>query len=171
MVFRPLDPVRIGPWRLQGLFLRRQAPVSERFAALATAEMVTVRAVMTEIMTGEHAARARELIEQHLTPAARERRGGDGAEVAGTRRPARVAPAIRRPVDPCVARRARRSGVQRERASGLAEIFATRMKAMTPAEFQDVLRPAFHEDEWIIIFLGAVFGFLAGWVQLVVGFQ
>jgi len=34
-----------------------------------------------------------------------------------------------------------------------------------------VLRPAFHEDEWIIIALGALFGFLAGWAQLVVGFR
>jgi hypothetical protein len=32
------------------------------------------------------------------------------------------------------------------------------------------LRPAFQEDEWIVIFLGGVLGFVAGWIQLMTGF-
>jgi uncharacterized membrane protein YheB (UPF0754 family) len=171
MVFRPLDPIRIGPWKLQGLFLRRQAAVSEKFAALATAEMLTVQTIMTEIMSGERSVRARALIEEHLTPILETGMAGMMLRSLGPD----VLPAVRR----VMVEHAVRASLEaiadpafvRERAQGLARIFAERMKAMSPAEFQDVLRPAFHEDEWIIIALGALFGFLAGWVQLVVGFQ
>jgi uncharacterized membrane protein YheB (UPF0754 family) len=171
MVFRPLNPVRLGPFKLQGLFLRRQAAVSEKFAALATEEMVTVKAVMTEIMTGARAPRARALIEEHLTPLLESGMAGMMLKSLGPD----ALPALRR----AIVERSIEASLEAvsdpafnlERAAGLGAIFASRMKAMTPAEFQDVLRPAFHEDEWIIIFLGAVFGFLAGWVQLVVGFQ
>ena len=44
------------------------------------------------------------------------------------------------------------------------------MKAMSAKEFQDLLRPAFQEDEWIVIVMGGVMGFVAGWLQLVLGF-
>jgi hypothetical protein len=42
---------------------------------------------------------------------------------------------------------------------------------LTPAEFQNLLRPAFQEDEWILIVLGGVTGALAGWLQLIFGFK
>ena len=59
----------------------------------------------------------------------------------------------------------------RERAAALARLFAGKMKEMTPSEFQDLLRPAFQEDEWILLVLGAITGFAAGLVQLLLGFQ
>jgi hypothetical protein len=45
-----------------------------------------------------------------------------------------------------------------------------RMEAMPPAQFQDLLRPCFQEDEWKLILLGAVLGFGAGLAQLVLVF-
>ena len=58
----------------------------------------------------------------------------------------------------------------RDRAKVIASIFSSRMKAMSSKEFQDLLRPAFQEDEWIVIVLGGVLGALAGWIQLMTGF-
>ncbi|HBS14916.1 MAG TPA: hypothetical protein DIW42_13865, partial [Alcanivorax sp.] len=43
VIFRPLNPVRVGPFRLQGLFLKRQKDVAESFARLTTEELVTLR--------------------------------------------------------------------------------------------------------------------------------
>lgn len=59
----------------------------------------------------------------------------------------------------------------KDRAAIIEKIFSERMKALTPGEFQDLLRPAFQEDEWILITLGAVMGFVAGWIQLILGFH
>ncbi len=45
-------------------------------------------------------------------------------------------------------------------------MFRTRMQAMSSEEFQDLLRPAFQEDEWILITMGGVLGLMAGFAQL-----
>ncbi|MBL4865013.1 MAG: hypothetical protein JKY67_01400 [Pseudomonadales bacterium] len=53
-----------------------------------------------------------------------------------------------------------------ERASLVANLIQERMENLSPAEFQDLLRPAFEEDEWILIAIGALLGLLAGTAQL-----
>lgn len=45
-----------------------------------------------------------------------------------------------------------------------------RIRELTPKEFQNLLRPAFQEDEWILIVLGGVTGFIAGTIHLFVAF-
>lgn len=35
-------------------------------------------------------------------------------------------------------------------------------------DFVGLLRPAFVEDEWMLVLLGAGLGFVAGWLQLLV---
>jgi hypothetical protein len=57
------------------------------------------------------------------------------------------------------------------RAAKVNDLFLERMSKLTPAEFQNLLRPAFQEDEWILIVLGGVTGALAGWLQLIFGFK
>jgi hypothetical protein len=42
----------------------------------------------------------------------------------------------------------------RERAGIIHEIFRDKMRVMSNVEFQDLLRPAFQEDEWILIIAG-----------------
>jgi hypothetical protein len=39
------------------------------------------------------------------------------------------------------------------------------MNAMSPKDFVGVLRPAFEEEEWILILVGAVLGGIAGFAQ------
>ena len=56
------------------------------------------------------------------------------------------------------------------RASKIFGLFEGRIRALTPKEFQNLLRPAFQEDEITLIILGGVTGFLAGWLHLVVVF-
>ena len=41
---------------------------------------------------------------------------------------------------------------------------------LSSKEFQNLLRPAFQEDEWILIVLGGVTGFIAGTIHLFVAF-
>ena len=53
----------------------------------------------------------------------------------------------------------------------LKQSLSSRMQQMISKEFQGLLRPAFQEDEWILITMGAVMGFVAGAVQLWLGFH
>lgn len=172
MVFRPLNPIMIGPWRMQGLFLKRQPEISEKFAELSAQEMVSLKHLVNEMLTGTYAERTRALIRRHIGPLL------DGGVIRT---------AIQLTVGPTGYASLKRTIVEkaaalsllplanpqfnRDRAKVIASIFATRMKAMTSKEFQDLLRPAFQEDEWIVIAMGAVLGCAAGWVQLVSGFS
>jgi uncharacterized membrane protein YheB (UPF0754 family) len=42
----------------------------------------------------------------------------------------------------------------------------TKMSAMTDDEYENLLRPAFKQDEWKLISVGAVLGFLIGELQV-----
>ena len=56
------------------------------------------------------------------------------------------------------------------RAQKIFQMFRDRIRELTPKEFQNLLRPAFQEDEWILIVLGGVTGFFAGLIHLFVAF-
>jgi len=52
LIFRPLNPVKVGPFRVQGLFLKRQKDVAESFARLSTEEVITLRNIMYQVVNG-----------------------------------------------------------------------------------------------------------------------
>src|SRR5690554_3307052 len=68
VIFRPLNPVKIGPFRVQGLFLRRQKDVAEQFARITTTEMMTLQKLMYQVINGPRGDRTRMLIKKHLRP-------------------------------------------------------------------------------------------------------
>jgi uncharacterized membrane protein YheB (UPF0754 family) len=41
-----------------------------------------------------------------------------------------------------------------------------RMRQLTPLEFEQLLRPAFRQDEWKLIAVGAIIGGLVGELQV-----
>lgn len=53
-----------------------------------------------------------------------------------------------------------------EDAMDIKNTLVTKMQELTPEEFEGVLRPAFKQDEWILITVGAVLGFLVGELQV-----
>lgn len=55
------------------------------------------------------------------------------------------------------------------RAQKIYQMFRDRIRDLTPNEFQNLLRPAFQEDEWILIVLGS-YRFCCGFNPFVCGF-
>ena len=172
MVFRPLNPVKVGPVTVHGVFLKRQAAVSDHYAYLTTTEMLTVGNIMREILTGDRAERTHRLIKKSMSPlvdsvpvrtAAQMTMGVSGyAELRNTI----AVKAAHMSMEPLS-----EPAFNKERGKVLQRILSERMKALSSAEFQDLLRPAFQEDEWIFLVLGAVTGLIAGTIQLLLGFQ
>jgi hypothetical protein len=58
-----------------------------------------------------------------------------------------------------------------EEAIDLETTMREKMMDLSAVEFEGVLRPAFQEDEWILILVGAALGGLAGFAQLVLMFS
>ncbi|MFP5429540.1 MAG: DUF445 domain-containing protein [Gammaproteobacteria bacterium] len=171
LIFRPLDPVKVGPFTVQGLFLRRKFDVADKFALISTQEVVNLKNLMNEVLTGPRSDRTRAMIKRHLRPllesgvvrtAVQLTLGAEGyAHIKALVLEKAVAMTIGPLSDP---------RFNRERAGIIHEIFRDKMRVMSNVEFQDLLRPAFQEDEWILIILGAVLGLIAGYLQLVLMF-
>ena len=157
---------------MQGLFLSRQNAVSEVFCRIVTAEILTIGHIMNEIFRGPRADRAKAMLKKHLRPLI------DGGMVK-TVAQLTVGPEgyvdLKRAIEEKTIEMSLASfddrHFSRERGKVVEEMFRTRMQAMSSEEFQDLLRPAFEEDEWILITLGGVLGLMAGFAQLFVMFS
>ena len=62
------------------------------------------------------------------------------------------------------------TGFNRDPAKLLQEMPHERISAQPPAEFQYLVRPIFHDDEWILVAIGGSQGGLVGWGLLVLQF-
>jgi len=174
IVFRPLEPTRVGPWTIQGLFLKRQPEVAMTWCRLVTREILTVRRLISHMLTGSRAQRTRSLIYKHIKPLV--------DEAAGLNRPAaQVAVGVQgfAGLKASVGRKAVEVSLRpfadpifnEERSLVVERLLRERMLGMRPSEFQDLLRPPFQEDEMKLILLGAALGLAAGFAQLVFVFS
>ncbi len=169
IIFQPLHPRKIGPWTLQGLFLKRQREVADIWCEIVTREIITVRNIIDEMLTGERSARTYEIVGAHIRtlvdeamgisePLVRFAIGSRGYEVIKEAASQKAVLASFNAFDD--------PAFNEERAAVVKEMIRERMVQLSPEEFQNLLRPAFQEEEMKLIILGAVLGFLAGMAQL-----
>jgi hypothetical protein len=56
----------------------------------------------------------------------------------------------------------------RRQSSAVKGLITARMREMGPADFSEMLRTAMREDEWLLYLHGAVLGFGAGVIHLLI---
>jgi len=170
ILFRPVEQTLVLGVRLQGLFLQRQKQVAATWSRLVAAELLTVEKVANAMVNGPHAYRTRAIILRHMRPAM-ERAGvfrmltqfTMGADGYVALKDALNEKAIQLSTEPF-----RDPGFNQDRADVVAELIYERMAALPPKDFQDVLRPAFQEEEWQLVVIGGMVGALAGLLQYLV---
>jgi len=169
LIFAPLRPRRMLFWKLQGLFLQRQDEISDIWAQLVAEELITVEKVADAMINGRHGARTRSILQKHLRPmldnsmvmrlAAQVTVGMSGYTDLKRAMNDKAVLATRDVFsDPAF---------NKERAPVVAGVLAGQMKALKPEEFQEILRPAFREEEIQLMLIGGLFGAIAGFIQFV----
>ena len=167
LIFAPLRPRRFLFWKVQGLFLRRQPEISDVWARLVAEELITVEKVANAMLNGAQGDRTRAILQKHLRPlldnsivlklSAQVTVGMTGYVELKKAMTQKAVVATRDVFsDPAF---------NRERAPVVAGVLASQMKALGPAEFQDILRPAFREEEFQLMVVGGILGALAGALQ------
>jgi uncharacterized membrane protein YheB (UPF0754 family) len=171
MIFEPLEPRRIGPLTLHGLFMRRQAEVAGVYSRIIADHIVTLRNIGDELLRGPSSDRTRQMIETAMEPAV--------DRAVGRIRPAvRVAMGTRRydairesvaveAVDYAMAPLSDPEFARRQ-SGAVRSLVANRMREMPAADFAELLRSAMREDEWLLLLHGAVLGFGAGALHLLI---
>ncbi|MAL99548.1 DUF445 domain-containing protein [Hydrocarboniclastica marina] len=173
IIFRPLKPIKVGPFIIQGLFLKRQPEVAAAFCHIVTHEVLTVGNIVRAMLDGENGDWARSLIRKHIKPLVDETTlfpkpftqvalGARGFADIKTQL-GELAIDLAREIfdDPAF---------EQGRARAIEKVMRERMEKLPSPEFQDLLRPCFQEDENKLILIGAAMGYLAGLAQLVLVF-
>ena len=172
MIYEPAEPRRIGPLRLQGLFIRRQPEVAEVYARIVSEDIVTVANFAGELLNGPQSDRTRALIEHALEPAV--------DRAVGMARPALRAALgsheyemLRRsiidesPIAAIVEPLAD-PAFSRSQAAAMRKLITERMRQMNSRDFAEMLHTATREDEWLLLLHGGVLGFAGGLIHLAI---
>lgn len=167
---KPVIP-RIGTYNIQGAFMKRQEEVSDVFARVVTEDLITLKSIMTEMMYGGKKDKTRRIVKRHIneimeTPLVR-----TSLQLSlGPKEYAKLkTDLIDRSIEITMVP-VSDPAFNASRAQKIYQMFRDRIRDLTPNEFQNLLRPAFQEDEWILIVLGGVTGFVAGLIHLFVAF-
>lgn len=169
MMFRPLYPKKILGYTWQGLFIKRQNEVAADYAALISKQLLTSRHMMEELFSGTHSARVIDLVNRHvkqeidmqagvIRPLVVYAIGGEKYQNMKSQVAERIMqqlPETMKYVESYA-----------EDAMNIRSTLIERMQKLTPSEFEGMLRPAFKEDEWALIAVGAVLGFVVGELQI-----
>lgn len=160
-IFEPVDPLKIGPWLLQGKFLKRQKEVAAVFSNYFASNILTGEQIWKSILT-----------DPETQPAFARVFGEHFSSFVG-----RITRGFRIPLEPETMARITQRALDKlpnhvsvlfpymDKALGLEQTLRIRMEQMTSRKFERVLHPIFEEDELTLIVAGAVLGFAAGLVQ------
>lgn len=169
LIFRPLHPHRVGPFVIQGLFLKRQDEVSESFCRIVIREVVTLPRLVDALLNGPRHDRSRSLLRHHVKPLVDEVAGTLGVlpklalqAVLGPVSFARIKESVADKAELEAPLPFEDEAFVRERGERLQALVQARMRHLPPEDFQDLLRPCFKEDEKKLILVGAILGGCAG---------
>ena len=170
MIFNPKQPVRyFGIFEWQGLFLRRRKQVAVRYGELVAQEIVTPQAIIEEILKGPLSDRLFALVQRQVQRTLDEQAGLAKPLVVfavGTSRYQQMKKAVAEKVMAALPEALGHVEAYAQEAMDLKNLLVTKMQELTEEEFEGLLRPAFQQDEWILIAVGALLGFLVGEVQV-----
>ena len=172
LIFTPVEPRKFGPFVFQGLFLKRQNEISAEFSKVFTEEVLTAKEVVHTLVHGERSDRTLSMLRAHISDIMEHKlivqlitQVAVGPEGYADLKDAALEKAILYTEE-----LAEDQSFNQTQAKAVQEMLHQRISAQPPAEFQDLIRPIFHEDEWILVAIGGVLGALVGWGQLVLMF-
>ncbi|EIT70355.1 MULTISPECIES: DUF445 domain-containing protein [Hydrocarboniphaga] len=171
MLFRPLRPRRVFGLQVQGLFLSRQQQVAHDYGQLIADQLLTPQKLWEGLLTGPLSDRLTEVLQRHIKHAVDEQSGFAKPFVAfavGSRNYVEMKQAIAEALLREVPAAIQHLNTYAENALDIRNTLVTKMQALEPEEFENMLRPVFKEDEWILIAVGAALGFLVGELQVFV---
>ncbi|MQY20292.1 DUF445 domain-containing protein [Nocardia macrotermitis] len=169
MIFRPINRRRIlgiVPW--QGLFHKRREEVCNDYATLIATEILTPARMLEAVLDGERADRLTAILSRRMS------------EFIDTQS-APVQPLVTLVAGDAIATLKREMVPEmlayiRTAAAGFEEqamqtldlrnLVVEKTRNLTDEEYEGLLRPAFKQDEWKLVAIGGILGFLVGELQV-----
>ena len=174
LIFEPKRPRVIGPWRIQGMFLKRQAEVSEAYARMITQNIVNTQNIMRAILHGEASGRLTAIIAAQVNRSV-EAYAGLATPLVRFIIGSKDYALIKAQIAEGIVQGAADGPIQQlhgyaEEALDIERTLRERLTQLPAEQFEGLLRPVFQEDELKLILVGAALGLGAGIFQLLVVF-
>jgi len=170
LIFEPVFPRRVGPFTMHGLFLRRQPEVSDVMAKIIADDVINMANVGDELLHGARSDRTRQMLETSLRPAVDNAVGFARSAVRvgmGTERYDRIRDAVAtEAVEFASAFGDTEFGKQQ--SVKINRFVARQMRQLRFDEFNELLRAAIKQDEWLLFVHGGVLGAFAGLAHLAI---
>jgi uncharacterized membrane protein YheB (UPF0754 family) len=171
LVFFPRERTRIlGLVPFQGIFQRRRDEVARQYGELVAREVMTVPNIVDGILRGPRSDRLVALIQRIV-----QRTVDEQAAVAkplvsvliGPRRFQEMKHAAADKAMTYLSSTVLHAKDYATSALDVADTIERRMRGLSRVEYERLLRPAFRQDEWKLIAVGAIIGALVGELQAV----
>ena len=171
MIFEPVEEKRFGPFKFQGLFLRRQPEVAGIYSKVIAEDVVNLTNIGRELLEGRQSDRTRKLIVTSLRPAIDRATGY--AQVAvrvamGTDRYDSIRETVATEAIGYTMTPLDDPEFNASQSEAIEELIAERMQEMSSSDFSEMLRTVIKEDEWLLYLHGAILGFGAGLLHLAI---
>jgi uncharacterized membrane protein YheB (UPF0754 family) len=171
LIYEPREPVQIGPFKIQGVFIKRQREVATQFADVIADKVLTPEKMVQHISEGPNRQRLLDILEGQVEQSMKEYErdamvamlvSNDKLEEAKADLLDRV-----RNADMSDSRQIKTFADQSRRIHAQME---ENLGALDADQFGGILRPVFQKDEWKLILAGGVIGTAIGALQVAVLF-
>ncbi|MHA6780507.1 DUF445 family protein [Pseudonocardia saturnea] len=177
MIFNPKYPTRyFGIFVWQGLFLKRHKEVAAAYGELIAKEIITPHNIIEAVLTGPMSDKLFVMVQKEVQAVLDSQTGLVKPLLVfavGSSRYQEMKRIVSAQVMAALPETMAYMEDYAEDAMDIRNILVTKMQELSPEEFEEILRPAFAQDEWILITVGAVLGLAVGELQsyLVVHFS
>jgi uncharacterized membrane protein YheB (UPF0754 family) len=168
MIFRPVEPRTIFPGiKWQGVFQARREDVIRGYSGLLAKEIFTPKAIMESLLTGPMSDKFFDIIQTEIARTIDEQMGFAGRVInaVGGRQYQQMKVQLAESVIERIPETSAHIEKYAAERLDLENTMIEKMAELTPLEYENLLRPAFKDDEWIIVVLGAALGFIFGEAQ------
>jgi uncharacterized membrane protein YheB (UPF0754 family) len=169
VIFEPVEETKLGPFKLHGLFLRRQNEVADVYASIIADHVVTMENIGDFLLNGPRADRTEQMLYEAMLPAIDRAAGplrGVARVAVGTREYDTITDAFARESREHTMTPFRDPEFGRHQSQNIRKLFAQRTKELPSRDFVEMLRSAIKEDEWMIYLHGGVLGLAGGLIHL-----
>lgn len=168
----PAEPKKVAFAEIQGLAIKRQPEVSDDFAEKFTEKYLNTGDVIEFMWQGPHAEEIRRMVKSKLRDHMDAHVLSKGLDI-GLRLRSNSKPyddsaieVVERNILPAI----EQGEVGKALVKPVQELISSRMKAMSPHQFQGLFLPIFQQDKWLLISVGSMLGAVAGTMQLILLF-
>jgi uncharacterized membrane protein YheB (UPF0754 family) len=171
LIFNPKRPRRILGVEVQGLFLKRRREVAADYGSLIADQIITPRKVIHAVLTGPLSDRVFAMVRRQVQGAL-DRSAGPARPLlvatVGSTRYQQMKLSIAGQVMARLPHTLRHVESYAKQAMDVRSLLVEKMQHLSDLQFERLIRPAFEEDEWKLIAVGALLGFFMGELQALV---